>query len=87
VAKAKHAVAIAEEGRTGEVRYFGEIGAEPVSVRRMVAIHLSKHRPFVVNAGDLPRDIVALAAFARYQGPAPSAERSSQMRMRTIQRP
>jgi transposase len=37
VAKAKHAVAIAEEGRTGEVRYFGEIDAEPASVRRMVA--------------------------------------------------
>ena len=37
VAKAKHAVAIAEEGRTGDVKYFGEVGAEPASVRRMVA--------------------------------------------------
>ncbi len=37
VAKAKHAVAIAEEGRTGEVRYLGEVSSEPASVRRMVA--------------------------------------------------
>jgi transposase len=37
VAKARHAVAIAEEGRQGEVRYFGEIDADPAAVRRMVA--------------------------------------------------
>jgi len=37
VAKAKHAVAIADDGRAGEVRYFGEIGADAASVRRMVA--------------------------------------------------
>jgi len=36
-------------------------------------IHLSKHRPSVVIASDLPRDIVALAAFAPWQGPALSA--------------
>jgi hypothetical protein len=28
-AKEKHAVAIAEDGRYGEVRYFGEVGALP----------------------------------------------------------
>jgi transposase len=37
VAKVKHAVAIAEEGRSGEVRYFGEIATDVLSVRRMVA--------------------------------------------------
>ncbi len=37
VAKVKHAVAIAEEGRSGEVRYFGEIDTDLSSVRRMVA--------------------------------------------------
>ena len=36
VAKAKHAVAVADDGRTGEVRYFGEIATDPASVRRMV---------------------------------------------------
>jgi transposase len=37
VAKARHAVAIADGGRQGEVRYLGEIDAEPTSIRRMVA--------------------------------------------------
>jgi len=36
VARAKHAVAIADEGRTREVRNFGEIAADAASVRRMV---------------------------------------------------
>jgi hypothetical protein len=36
VAKAKHAVAIADAGRAGEVRYFGEIDTHPASGRRMV---------------------------------------------------
>ncbi len=42
VAKVKHAVAIADEGRSGEVRYFGEINTDAPSVRRMVA-KLEKH--------------------------------------------
>jgi len=37
VAKARHAVAVADEGRSGEVRYLGEIDSDPVAVRRMVA--------------------------------------------------
>jgi transposase len=37
VAKARHAVAVAEEGGQGEVRYWGEIEADPESVRRLVA--------------------------------------------------
>jgi transposase len=37
VAKARHAVAVAEEGRQGEIRYMGEIGADAESVRRLVA--------------------------------------------------
>ena len=36
-AKAKHAVAIAEAGRRGEVRYLGEIDSSPQSVERMIA--------------------------------------------------
>src|SRR3954451_16243304 len=37
VAKSRHAVAVAEDGRQGEVRYLGEIGADKESVRRLVA--------------------------------------------------
>jgi len=44
VAKARHAVAIADEGRSGEVRYLGEIDSDPVSVRRMVARLEKPHR-------------------------------------------
>ncbi|RWM09911.1 MAG: hypothetical protein EOR73_32920, partial [Mesorhizobium sp.] len=36
VAKDRHAVASAESGRTGEVRYVGEISSDSASVRRLV---------------------------------------------------
>jgi len=36
-AKDKHAVAIAEDGRDGEVRYFGEIENSPSAVKKFVA--------------------------------------------------
>jgi transposase len=44
VSKAKHAVAIAESGRTGEVRYFGEIEATPAAVERFVRKLEKKHQ-------------------------------------------
>jgi transposase len=37
VAKSKNAVAIAEGGRTGEVRYFGEIDNTQDATRRLIA--------------------------------------------------
>ena len=37
VAKARHAVAVANGERQGKVRYLGEIDADPAPVRRMVA--------------------------------------------------
>ena len=43
VAKTRHAVAIAEDGRTGEVRYFGEIDANTESVRRLAAKLAKRH--------------------------------------------
>jgi transposase len=43
VAKARHAVAVAEEGRNGEVRYLGEIDAEAESVRRLAAKLAKRH--------------------------------------------
>lgn len=36
VTKDRHAVAIAESGRDGEVRYLGEISSDGASVRRLV---------------------------------------------------
>jgi transposase len=36
-AKEKHAVAIADEGRDGEVRYLGEIDNSPAAVSKLVA--------------------------------------------------
>jgi transposase len=35
-AKKKHAVAIADVGRAGEIRYLGEIDSSPVAVERMI---------------------------------------------------
>jgi transposase len=35
-AKLKHAVAIAEPGRNGEVRYFGEVEASPEAMRKLL---------------------------------------------------
>ena len=43
VAKVRHAVAIAESGRDGEVRFFGEIDADTESVRRMVVKLAKRH--------------------------------------------
>lgn len=43
VAKARHAVAIAEDGRNGEVRYLGEIDADKESVRRLAARLAKRH--------------------------------------------
>ncbi len=35
-AKKKHAVAVAEDGRNGEIRYFGEIDSAPTTVEKVV---------------------------------------------------
>jgi hypothetical protein len=36
VSKDRHAVAIAEGGRDGELRYLGEIGSDDASIRRLM---------------------------------------------------
>jgi transposase len=53
VAKLRHAAAIAEAGREGEVRFFGEIGADTESVRRLVGKLEKRHSPlhFCYEAG------------------------------------
>jgi transposase len=43
VAKTRHAVAVAEGGRQGEVRYLGEFGADTESVRRLAAKLEKRH--------------------------------------------
>jgi len=35
-AKKKHAVAIADVGRDGEVRYFGEIDSSPAAIEKLI---------------------------------------------------
>lgn len=64
--KAKISVAVAEKERNGEVRFFGDISAEPTSVASMVA-KLAKRGAklhFCYEAGptgyDLYRQIIAL---------------------------
>ncbi len=42
-AKAKHAVAVAEPGRIGEVRYLGEIEASPEAVRKPITRLAARH--------------------------------------------
>jgi len=43
VAKLRNAVAIAEAGREGEIRYLGEVDASPESMRRLVGKLASKY--------------------------------------------
>jgi transposase len=42
-AKAKHAVAVAEPGRSGEVRYIGEIDAAADAVRKLLTRLAARH--------------------------------------------
>ena len=42
-AKERNAVAVADEGRDGEVRYLGEFDATPEGMRRLVARLAAKY--------------------------------------------
>jgi transposase len=65
-AKLKHAVAVAEPGRTGEVRYLGEVDASPEAVRKLLTRLGARHGKLHVcyEAGPtgygLYRQVVAL---------------------------
>jgi hypothetical protein len=70
VSKAKHAVAIAEGGRGGEVRYFGE--AFPARRHRnVVAVKPNRDGPVIVNKRHLAshRDRVAFGQFRHRHRP------------------
>src|SRR5271156_336999 len=43
VAKSRHAVAVADDGRNGEIRYLGEIDADSESVRRLATRLAKRH--------------------------------------------
>ena len=43
VAKLRNAVAVADAGRDGEVRFYGEVDASPESMRRLAAKLAGKH--------------------------------------------
>lgn len=66
VAKLRHAVAIADAGRDGEIRYMGEFDASPESMTRLIRKLATKHDKlhFCYEAGPtgygLYRQIVAL---------------------------
>ena len=53
VAKLKNAIAVAESGRDGEVRYFGEVDASDTSMRRIIQRIAAKfdHVHFCYEAG------------------------------------
>ena len=42
-AKKKHAVAIADVGRDGEVRYFGEIDSAPAAIEKRIGKSAERH--------------------------------------------
>jgi transposase len=42
-AKLKHAIAVAEPGRNGEVRYVGEVEASPKAVRKLLTRLAARH--------------------------------------------
>ena len=46
--KLKIAVALAEDGRQGEIRFLGEIDNTPEAVRRLVGKLASRHRRIAV---------------------------------------
>jgi hypothetical protein len=52
-AKEKHAVAIAEGGRDGEVHYYGEIDSSPAAVTRLIRKLSRRHQklPVCYEAG------------------------------------
>ena len=60
--KLRNAVAVAEEGRGGEVRYFGEIDTTEAATRKLVTKLAAKYRQltFCYEAG--PTGIRALSA-------------------------
>jgi transposase len=66
VAKLKHAVAVAEPGRSGEVRYLGEVDASPEAMRKLLTRLAARHGKLHVcyEAGPtgygLYRQVVAL---------------------------
>src|SRR5215475_4698248 len=60
-AKNKHALAIADPGRDGEIRYLGEIDSAPAAVERMIRKLAGRYGKLKTNR----RDAVTLARLLR----------------------
>lgn len=54
VSKARNAIAVATEGRNGEVRYVGEVDSSVDSMRRLIKRITAKHRRIFVMKQDRP---------------------------------
>jgi hypothetical protein len=58
-AKTKHAVAIADAGRNGEVRFVGEVASSPARVERLVRKLAERHDKLRVSATRRGRPVMA----------------------------
>jgi hypothetical protein len=72
-AKKKHAVAIADVGREGEIRYLGEIDSSPAAVERMIRKLAGRYEKlhFCYEAG--PTGTGCIARLALWVTTAPSS--------------
>jgi transposase len=51
VSKARNAAAVASDGRSGEVRFVGEVDSSVESMRRLIERITAKHAHFCYEAG------------------------------------
>jgi hypothetical protein len=65
VAKKKHAVAIAEGGRTGEVRFMGDVENNPAPIERTIKRLANRYDRLHVCFEAGPRDMGSIARFRR----------------------
>jgi transposase len=90
-AKKKHAVAIADVGREGEIRYLGEIGSSPAAVERMIRKLAGRYEKlhFCYEAGPtgygLYRQLRALGRHCAVVGPSLIPKKSGE-RVKTNRR-
>ena len=70
VAKTKHAVAIADGGRSGEVRFVGEIASSPAAVERLIRKLADRLASCISATRQARRDTGCIARSKRSDTPA-----------------
>src|SRR6266566_4786794 len=72
--KLRNAIAIAEEGRGGEVRYLGEIDTTEAAIRKLVAKLAAKYRKltFCYEAGPTGYGLYRLIRSSPLHDPSPN---------------